>query len=1585
MKTPVLGKITSLCSLLAAGLMAAHADVLTWDPLSGGGTGGTGTWNLNTTANWWNGANDVKWTDNSTAGTNGAIFTGTAGAVTLNSSLSASNLQFTAPGYTLSGTGTLTLGLGGIDGSVLGSGTTTMGVPISLVGGQQQWLAGAGSTLSIKGAVTRGTGSSIDFSATGVTNSAWVNDATGILGPWATVGAANSGAGDWAANDGTGNIITYAGYTVVSSAGNTSPDLTGSATQNWLSGDATGAANFISTITNTATLNSLVMMGDVSLSSGSKLTLNSGGLILRGPSRWLLAGTTQSLTTGNPTGELFVHAPNPNSGLNWTIWPIIQDNGATPLILVKDGVDEVKLGNMSTYTGGTLINAGILASTAGAEFGNGNAPLGIITPFGSGPITVRNGAQLQFGSNPGNAFGEYDYTNSIFTDNALVYARDGFHHIKGTLNVGAGGVALGATYDNKGDNLNAGFAKGLFVDGLLTGSGPLAAQDSGLEVVNPWDSSTVYFTSMGTAAQNTYSGTVTVNAWSVHGGSYLYLIGTNALANATINLNGDNDGNAGRFGASTLLFGSGTSAAGLGYATIGALTGTGDFVLGDTLVTRTGSSIGGGVNLSVGYNNASTTYSGTMSGPGGLTKIGTGTLTLSGFNTYTGSTIVNGGTLIVNGLWLSSSNIILATGRTLDISALGQVTMIPGQSLMSDGIVNGSINTSSGSQIYGGTDGVYGTNAITGDLSLAPGTVAYFDVGALASGANDLVTIGGSLFANNNVIHLKAPSTSVNLDSSADYVLFSSPNTISGTFATTPTWDVVPLNAAHFSIVTGAKTVTLHYSAVAGPTGVGSATPSPALRNQNVLITVNAANGTAGTVNSVTVDASLIGGSSTLTLVNAGGNVWTNTVTVPPDLTLGGRTLVATVSDTASLTASVNIPLSIVVGNDVWNGGGADDNFSTSLNWTNHVIPALFGDSVQFSGATRLTPNLDNNYSFTGVLFDSTAGAFNIGSTGGMLMLTNGSGVVNNSTHTQTLSAPIELDATSTFDAESNDIVVSGTISGTAGLTKAGSHTLTLSGANTYTGPTLLNAGTLNISGSVNSTSITAGNAAGKSVLNISDPANITAANLFTGNTTNAVNAVYQTGGTLNLSGGSGDLLSIGNWNNAFGYFDAAGGTENINGISIGGENNPNVWPPVGTGDGILDVNGATINNVGWIVLARGAGPQTGILNMYSGLLTYIGGGIGCNWNGNSSPSNGVQTSIINIMGGSVTSTSQGVNFRTPGDIGILNLNGGLLEGTSVTGSGVVNFNGGTLQAAQPQTGFVAMDKAYVYSGGAVIDNNGNGISIDQPLLAPTGNGVHGITSFTGGAGYIAPPIVIITNGVGDTTGAGATAIAQINRVTGTVTNVVITCPGVNYTTTPIFVLSGGGATTAATITGAAPTANTGGGLTSIGVGTLTLSASNTYIGKTIVGSGTLDIVNPVLAATSTVVVSNGAFLQLDFSVTNRVAGLVLNGVSQPVGVYNSTTSPSFIVGTGSLQVASPIASNPTNITFSVSGSGSSGTLSLSWPSDHLGWILQRQTNSMSVGLSTNWVDVTGSDTITTTNVGINPAIPTSFYRLRHP
>jgi hypothetical protein len=59
--------------------------------------------------------------------------------------------------------------------------------------------------------------------------------------------------------------------------------------------------------------------------------------------------------------------------------------------------------------------------------------------------------------------------------------------------------------------------------------------------------------------------------------------------------------------------------------------------------------------------------------------------------------------------------------------------------------------------------------------------------------------------------------------------------------------------------------------------------------------------------------------------------------------------------------------------------------------------------------------------------------------------------------------------------------------------------------------------------------------------------------------------------------------------------------------------------------------------------------------------------------------------------------------------------------------------------------------------------------------------------------------------------------------------------------------------------------------------------------------------------------------------------------------------------------------------------------LALSWPSDHKGWQLQAQTNSISVGISSNWVNVANSTTTNRVIVPINLSNGTVFYRLQAP
>ena len=147
---------TIYVALLAAVVGAtsfSKAATLTWDPGLTPTTpsGGTGTWALTPTANWSNGTTDIAWTDVTAAGVDLAVFGGTAGAVSLNTNLSALGLLFATPNYAISGTGNLTLGASGINAGKLSTGTTSISNNL-ILGAAQTW--NIGSNLSLSGTIT---------------------------------------------------------------------------------------------------------------------------------------------------------------------------------------------------------------------------------------------------------------------------------------------------------------------------------------------------------------------------------------------------------------------------------------------------------------------------------------------------------------------------------------------------------------------------------------------------------------------------------------------------------------------------------------------------------------------------------------------------------------------------------------------------------------------------------------------------------------------------------------------------------------------------------------------------------------------------------------------------------------------------------------------------------------------------------------------------------------------------------------------------------------------------------------------------------------------------------------------------------------------------------------------------------------------------------------------------------------------------------------------------------------------------------------------------------------------------------------
>jgi autotransporter-associated beta strand protein len=92
------------------------------------------------------------------------------------------------------------------------------------------------------------------------------------------------------------------------------------------------------------------------------------------------------------------------------------------------------------------------------------------------------------------------------------------------------------------------------------------------------------------------------------------------------------------------------------------------------------------------------TSSGVISGDGGLIKDSSGVLTLDGVNTYAGSTTVNAGRLIIGagGSIAGSSEIIVASGATLDLSAVGGLTVGAGNSIAGGGLLLGDLSFADG-------------------------------------------------------------------------------------------------------------------------------------------------------------------------------------------------------------------------------------------------------------------------------------------------------------------------------------------------------------------------------------------------------------------------------------------------------------------------------------------------------------------------------------------------------------------------------------------------------------------------------------------------------------------------------------------------------------------------------------------------------------------------------------------------------------------------------------------------------------------------------------------------------------------------
>jgi hypothetical protein len=227
--------------------------------------------------------------------------------------------------------------------------------------------------------------------------------------------------------------------------------------------------------------------------------------------------------------------------------------------------------------------------------------------------------------------------------------------------------------------------------------------------------------------------------------------------------------------------------------------------------------------------------------------------------------------------------------------------------------------------------------------------------------------------------------------------------------------------------------------------------------------------------------------------------------------------------------------------------------------------------------------------------------------------------------------------------------------------------------------------------------------------------------------------------------------------------------------------------------------------------------------------------------------------------------------------------------------------------------------------------------------------------------------------------GAGAAYLNAINTYTLSTTNLAGLLAGSGSISGPLIVstngtLGGGSATNIGTFT-----VNN----------TITFNSGNVFarVNKSLSQSNDLIVATGVITniGTGTVTITNIGATPLAAGDRFKIfSGAVGNGAALTVTDGNNSIWTNKLAIDGSVQVVSVIPNYSTNISYTVG----SGALTIAWPTTHLGWILQNQTNSLSVGLTTNantWYDIPNTANVTSTNLPVIQANPTVFYRLRHP
>jgi autotransporter-associated beta strand protein len=706
--------------------------------------------------------------------------------------------------------------------------------------------------------------------------------------------------------------------------------------------------------------------------------------------------------------------------------------------------------------------------------------------------------------------------------------------------------------------------------------------------------------------------------------------------------------------------------------------------------------------------------------------------------------------------------------------------------------------------------------------------------------------------------------------------------------------------------------------------------------------------GTGNTVSPASSGTTIAGGVCTFTVKSS--VVETKTVTV----SVGATTI------TNSLLITFTTPPLVLKWDPLHNGissntnGVWGTNTVTEANWATNGGDIAWpnnSDSAIFGNGVNAGPDYDINPVVT---IDTPI-------TAGNLTFNNFNGTTN-MIYQIVGSSPLTLGATTTI-ATYSDAQISCPLAG-MGFTKTQAGTLILNATNTYSGGTTLNGGTLEVdsSGGLGTGLLTVNNSAGILSNNVSCTLNNPI--YIAVNNTAFLKVGVGAGSTLTLGGAITNINPLGGiiTNSFIKYGD---GTLVISNAVYNGNTT--------VSGGILSVAG-TLTNLGFTTIGAGTtlsvpGTFASVDGGIPGLQLNLGGTFDVAGTYTTPSTKNITVLGAMTVGGTMNFNCDNFYINYPANVsvsGVFNNNttnapivGGAATfnvagtynspnaGLKINGNGTLNFSGTTTNLQ-----FLQMNN---YS---IINISGTMVC---GILDAFGGGAIQLSDGTTAGNVLFKDISL--NPAGSITGGSAI----MSTLTISNANSIVMGPG--------FTIGDG------VVNNPDPANNLN--LYKAGSGTLAISNSVTsYTGNTTISGGTLELTYPTLATNSTVTVAGGAGLKLDFSDTNIVTSLVLNGTGATVGVHNNSTDPTYLTGTGSLMVLTGPSGpnpNPTNILFSITGN----TLNLHWPADYLGWYMQ--SNSVALANTNYWFDVPNSQTVTNLVITLDASKTNVFFRMRKP